>query len=127
MEWYAASHAEWSPKEHAAYLPSGSKVTYYLQFAHDLEQREACASGPCRSVDSGTGKPCRSVDSGIGQGVRKKQTIATLATFLETWSVEVPWLVVCKSVSMFTRCSVCEYLRLLIDQTPVIKTNSEKP
>ena len=25
---------------------------------------------------------------------------------------------VCKSVSMFTRCSVCEYLRLLIEQTP---------
>ena len=50
--------------------------------------------------------------------MRKKHNIATLATFLEAWRVEVPWLVVCKSVSMFTRCSVCEYLRLLIDQTP---------
>ena len=93
-------------------------MSYYLQFVHDLEQREACASVPCRSVDSGTGKPCRGVDSGIDQGVHKKHNIATLATFLEAWWVEVPWLVVCKSVSMFTRCSVCEYLRLLIDQTP---------
>ena len=30
----------------------------------------------------------------------------------------MPWLAVCKSVSLFVRCGVCEYLKLLIDQTP---------
>ena len=44
--------------------------------------------------------------------------LARVSTFTQSWRVEVPWLVVCKSVSMFTRCSVCEYLRLLIEQTP---------
>ena len=44
--------------------------------------------------------------------------LADRATFLRAWRIECPWLIVCKSVSMFTRCSVCEYLRLLIDQTP---------
>ena len=44
--------------------------------------------------------------------------LASCETFLRAWRIETPWLIVCKSVSMFTRCSVCEYLRLLIDQTP---------
>ena len=44
--------------------------------------------------------------------------LASLQTFLDAWRTETPWLVVCKSVSMFTKCSVCEYLRLLVDQTP---------
>ena len=44
--------------------------------------------------------------------------LASLNHFLTAWRVECPWLVICKSVSTFTRCSVCEYLRLLIDQTP---------
>ena len=44
--------------------------------------------------------------------------LAEIDCFLRAWRIECPWLIVCKSVSMFTRCSVCEYLRLLIDQTP---------
>ena len=44
--------------------------------------------------------------------------LAELGTFLRAWRIECPWLIVCKSVSMFTCCSVCEYLRLLIDQIP---------
>jgi len=44
--------------------------------------------------------------------------VADYPTFLQAWRVELPWLVVCKSVSMFVRCGVCEYLKLLIDQTP---------
>ena len=44
--------------------------------------------------------------------------LAELNTFLRAWRIECPWLIVCKSVCMFTRCSVCEYLRLLIDQIP---------
>ena len=44
--------------------------------------------------------------------------LAELNCCMHAWRSECPWLIVCKSVSMFTRCSVCEYLRLLIDQTP---------
>ena len=43
---------------------------------------------------------------------------ASLCTFLRAWRVECPWIVVAKSVGMFTRCSVCDYLKLLIEQTP---------
>ena len=43
--------------------------------------------------------------------------LAELNTFVRAWRIECPWLVVCKSVNMFTRCRVCEYLRLLVDQT----------
>ena len=44
--------------------------------------------------------------------------MATLPTFLAAWRVECPWIVVAKSVGMFTRCSVCDYLKLLIEQCP---------
>ena len=44
--------------------------------------------------------------------------IADYACFLQAWRTECPWLVVCKSVSMFTKCGLCEYLKLLVEQTP---------
>ena len=44
--------------------------------------------------------------------------VADYQVFLQAWRIETPWLVVCKSVSMFVRCGICEYLKLLIDQTP---------
>ena len=44
--------------------------------------------------------------------------MATLPTFLQAWRVECPWIVVAKSMGMFTRCSVCDYLKLLIEQCP---------
>ena len=44
--------------------------------------------------------------------------LAELDTFCRAWRIECSWLIVCKSISMFTRCQVCEYLRLLIDQIP---------
>ena len=44
--------------------------------------------------------------------------LADLSTFLKAWRTECPWLVVHHTVSMFTRCGVCEYLKMLIDQTP---------
>ena len=37
---------------------------------------------------------------------------------LYSWKLECPWIVVAKSVGMFTRCSVCDYLKLLIEQCP---------
>ena len=39
--------------------------------------------------------------------------LAELSTLLRAWRIGRPWLIVCKRVNMFTRCSVCEYLRLL--------------
>ena len=55
-----------------------------------------------------------------GQGLAGRVGIvcATLSTFLEAWRVECPWIVVAKSIGMFTRCSVCDYLKLLIEQCP---------
>ena len=44
--------------------------------------------------------------------------MATLTTFLEAWRVECPWIVVAKSIGMFTRCGVCDYLKLLIERCP---------
>ena len=43
--------------------------------------------------------------------------LAKLSTFLTAWRIERRRLIVCKGVSMFTRKSLCEYLRLLVDQT----------
>ena len=44
--------------------------------------------------------------------------MATLSTFLQAWRVECPWIVVAKSMGMFTMCSVCDYFKLLIEQCP---------
>ena len=54
----------------------------------------------------------------FAKGVEARAGVATLATFLEAWRVECPWIVVAKSQGMFTRCSVCDYLKLLIEQCP---------
>ena len=53
-----------------------------------------------------------------GFAARAGIVMATLSTFLDAWRVECPWIVVAKSVGMFTRCSVCDYLKLLIEQRP---------
>ena len=53
-----------------------------------------------------------------GFAARAGIVMATLSTFLEAWRVECPWIVVAKSIGMFTRCSVCDYLKLLIEQCP---------
>ena len=44
--------------------------------------------------------------------------MAEYTCFLEAWLTECPWLIVSKSVSMFTKCSLCNYLLLIIDQCP---------
>lgn len=43
--------------------------------------------------------------------------LASLDTFMKAWRAKCPWLAICNSVSMSTRCNVCEHLRSLIDQT----------
>ena len=48
----------------------------------------------------------------------KNMSSATLSVFLAAWRCECPWLVVMKSVSKFTKCNLCEYLKMQIDMTP---------
>ncbi len=134
LEWYAASHAEISPMDGRAYLPAGRKCFYYSHFRRDILERhgvtDADAADPRARVlasrrskkqrvavkqatcDSATAEACVSVR------LMSDVPLAEPCTFYRAWRVECPWLIVCKSVCMFTRCSVCEYLRLLIDQTP---------
>ena len=173
LEWYAETHAEWSPMESKAYLPAGRKVFYYYQYRKDILERHgvteddvmqekarhpqkrtrrgdltnagayAPASAPgSEPTNAGAYAPASAVGSeptDVGAYVpasapgsqstdaraytlasRRMEDVplADVTTFVRAWRLECPWLVVCKSVSMFTRCSVCEYLRLLIDQTP---------
>ena len=51
---------------------------------------------------------------------RQQQGIspADYTTFLKAWRVECPHIVVCKSVSMFTRCGLCDYLQEQLARTP---------
>ena len=51
---------------------------------------------------------------------RKSQNkaIAALSTFLEAWRCELPMVTVCKSVSKFTVCGLCVYLKHQLDLTP---------
>lgn len=43
---------------------------------------------------------------------------AELAVFRRAWAVELPWVVLAKSESLFTGCTVCSYLQGLIDSCP---------
>jgi len=51
----------------------------------------------------------------------------SLQVFLMAWRTECSWLIVCRSVSKFTKCGVCEYLKMMLDQCPRALTEvSEK-
>ena len=43
---------------------------------------------------------------------------ASLMQFRTCWRIEVPWLVICHSLSSFTRCGLCEYLKMQVDLCP---------
>ena len=109
LEWLAATHAEMSPMRLEAYLPSGRKIFYYYQYRHDM---------------MGSGRGCASLSDECAELINKVRAgnpdhvLAEPKMFLQCWRVELPWLIVCKSICMFTRCSVCEYLKLLIEQCP---------
>ena len=148
LEWYSETHAEMSPMNLQAYLPAGRKCFYYAHYRKDILERygvteedaagaRAYALASCESKKtqpaSGQRKKRRVVDSACSAGGQPTANAAAYAAaaarmadvplaeqdcFMRAWRIECPWLIVCKSVSMFTRCSVCEYLRLLIDQTP---------
>ena len=134
LERYASTHAEMSPMDEKAYLPSGRKIYYYYHYRRDMLERhggQQC-SGDGPSESSGLGRTPRPGDkrsygdgpgesSGLGRTPRPGEQsglCASLAVFLEAWRVECPWIVVLKSIGMFSRCSVCEYLKMLIEKTP---------
>ena len=167
LEQYAGTHAEMSPMDEKAYLPSGRKTYYYYHYRQDMIARSETAlegqgtprmvSIPEESIPEeepvlgstlGQCSGARPASLSAAQRGRKRKSLgsdpalgstprrggqmcqthgsaaragivmASLSTFLEAWRVECPWIVVAKSLSMFTRCSVCDYLKLLIEQCP---------
>ena len=152
LEHYASTHAEMSPMDEKAYLPSGRKMFYYYHYRADMiERAERLGTGQCsdspapspapppggavseppppppptfaqrghkRKGDALGSTPRCKESCGQGLAGRVGIVCATLSTFLEAWRVECPWIVVAKSIGMFTRCSVCDYLKLLIEQCP---------
>ena len=144
LEQYASSHAEMSPMDEKAYLPSGRKTIYYYSYRRDMIERCEAALGrkvPEEPLLGSTPGQCSEPPAppppSVGQcsgsapppqrGRKRKHLgenhapgsiCATLSTFLEAWRVECPWIVVAKSIGMFTRCSVCDYFKMLIEQCP---------
>ena len=140
LEWYAETHAEMSPMNLQAYLPAGRKCFYYAHYRKDILEKYgateedaagarayALASRESKKTQPASGgrKKRRVVDSACSAGGQPTANAAAFAAaaarmadvplaeldcFMRAWRIECPWLIVCKSVSMFTRCSVCEYL-----------------
>ena len=48
---------------------------------------------------------------------QQKRRFAGWSVFEEAWRVDVFWLVIAHSISKFSKCGTCEYLRWLIDRT----------
>ena len=90
LEWYAAAYAEWSPMKLEAHLPGARRKAYYSHYYIDALKK--------RALDP-------------------DHPVATYVVFCEAWRVERPWLIILTSVCSFTKCGVCEYLRL-VEQTP---------
>ena len=154
LEHYASTHAEMSPMDEKAYLPSGRKLFYYYQYRSDMIERSEKVLGKRFFEESLLGStpgqrsepPAPSspppAHSAARPDRKRKHTgalkstprcnrdfaqefaaragigMASLSTFYEAWRVECPWIVIAKSIGMFTKCSVCDYLKLLIEQCP---------
>ena len=135
LEWYSESHAEMSPKEMRAYLPAGRKCFYHAHYRkavleeYGVTEADAAFARAYALALRGAKQQRAAEKHASGNSVNAEAyasaaqrmadvPLAEIGTFLPVWRIECPWLIICKSVSMFTRCSVCEYLRLLIDQTP---------
>ena len=127
--------------EAKANLPAGRKVFYDYQYRRDIlethgvtedevvQDKTRCPPKRTRHselTDAGayalaSAQVVESTDArayALASRRMEDVPLADVTTYVRAWRLECPWLAVCKSVSMFTRCSVCEYLRLLIDQTP---------
>ena len=116
--------------EAKAYLPAGRKVFYDYQYRPDILERHGVTedevvqdktrSPPKRTrhselTDAGAYAPASAqkvestdVTAYVLTSRRMEDVpLADVTTFTRAWRMECPWIVVCKSVSMFTRCSVC--------------------
>ena len=93
LEHYARTRAELSPTKLEAYLPAGRKIFYYWQYVVEATSgRDKYRSAEC--------------------------LVASEKHFLRAWRQELPWLIICRSVCMFVKCGLCEYLKMQIDQLP---------
>jgi hypothetical protein len=92
LEVYADQHAEQSPMTGAFLLPAGRKVLYWLQYVHERLSEPA--------VRARIGEP------------------ASRTTFMRAWKRECPHIVVTKSLTMFTRCGLCEFLQGALASCP---------
>ena len=54
---YASTHAEMSPMDYKAFLPSGRKVFYYYQYRKDMLERHGCLLGHGPSELGSTPRP----------------------------------------------------------------------
>ena len=96
LEIYADRHAEQSPMTGAFMLPSGRKMLYWLQYEYE-----------------------RYSELGIAARIG---TPAAYSTFLLAWRKECPHIVVVKSMTMFTRCGLCDFLQNELAKCPRSET-----
>lgn len=89
LEVYADRHAEQSPMTGAFCLPSGRKTLYWAQYVYEREQEPGGSTAP-----------------------------ASCSTFMKAWKRECPHIVVTKSVAMFTRCGLCDFLQTELARCP---------
>ena len=57
LENYASTHAEMSPMDYKAFLPSGRKLFYYYQYRKDMLERHGCLLGQWPSEQGSTPRP----------------------------------------------------------------------
>ena len=114
---YAERGAEWSPMREEAYLPAGRKSFYYTQYYFEVTAGQPGAV-ECTQCSRQCVRSRRRVASPQTLSRSPDLVIASLKVFLEAWRVECPWIIICKSVCMFTKCGLCEYLKVQIDKVP---------
>ena len=114
LEWYAANHAELSSQDYKAYLPAGRRSNYYWSYRVDM-LRPGRGKWPENSPLAVLLLQARTEEH---LQVRSEAGIASEVLFLQVWRWELPWLIVHHCKCMFTSCSVCSYLTLLIQQCP---------
>ena len=82
---YAKVHADTSPLNDRMLLPAGLKKYYYALYYRDRLVHDIA-----------------------------EERIASMTTFLDAWRQELPWIQIRTPSGPFTRCGVCEYLKMLL-------------
>jgi len=81
---YAKSHGDTSPLNDKYYLPTGQRCFYYASYLNDR----------------------------LSKGVDIRH-VASKPWFLQMWRVELPWVIPREASGLFTKCGLCEYLKML--------------